>query len=190
MDRKSQILQAAAELLQSRSFSAFSYHDLSQRLGITKASIHHHYATKEALGRALTDRSYAYYKDVLEEISARHADDAWKQFEAYVALMSQIMQSGNKICTPGILQAEHNIISKGMRAGISRQCQFMHRWMASVLRVGRKEGVMAFPGKPEDQATLVLAAVQGALQNARAEGTQKFSAVVRQLRKGIERGRR
>ena len=53
MDRKEQILSVAAELLQTRSFSAFSYQDLSDRLGITKAAIHHHFPSKEGLGKRL-----------------------------------------------------------------------------------------------------------------------------------------
>ena len=45
MDRKEQIVDMASELLQTRSFNSFSYQDLSERLGITKASIHHHFRT-------------------------------------------------------------------------------------------------------------------------------------------------
>ena len=55
-------------------------------------------------------------------------------------------------------------------------------WLVSVLTEGRKQRVMHFPGKPEDQAALIHAAMQGALQNARAEGPKQFTAVVRQLK--------
>ena len=43
MTRKDQILEVATELVQTRGYSAFSYQDLSDRLGITKASLHHHF---------------------------------------------------------------------------------------------------------------------------------------------------
>ncbi len=56
VDRKEQILELAAELLQSRSFTSFSYQDLSERLGLSKASIHHHFSTKEELLLALAER--------------------------------------------------------------------------------------------------------------------------------------
>lgn len=184
MERKAQILDAAAELLQSRSFSSFSYQDLSDRLGITKASLHHHFRTKEALGRALIDRSYAYYGAALKEISRKHSDPR-KQLDSYLELMSEIAQSGTKICVTGVLQTEHNVISKGMRAGISRQHRFIHRWLSSVLEAGRRQGLMDIPGTPQDGAALICAAIQGALQNARAEGPRKFTAVVRQLRAGL-----
>ena len=43
IDRKEQILDVTAELLLARSFNSFSYKDLSDRLGISKATIHHHF---------------------------------------------------------------------------------------------------------------------------------------------------
>ena len=50
----------------------------------------------------------------------------------------------------------------------------------------QKQNLMRFPGKPEDQAILIHAAMQGALQNARAEGPKPFTAVVRQLKEGMK----
>lgn len=185
IDRKRQILDAAAELLESRSFSSFSYQDLSARLGITKASIHHHFASKEALGVALTERYFLHYKSALDAIARKHADP-WDQFEGFIGLMSDIQRSGNKICPPGVLQAEHNVIPKAMQKGVSHQYRFIQRWLSSMLKAGREQKVMDFPGTPGDQAALIHAAIQGALQNARAEGPKKFTAVVRQLREGMK----
>ena len=56
MDRKEQILEVATELVQTRGYSAFSYQDLSDRLGITKASIHHHFPSKEEIYKAAIQR--------------------------------------------------------------------------------------------------------------------------------------
>ena len=56
IDRKTQILEVATELVQTRGYSAFSYQNLSDRLGITKASLHHHFASKEKLGIAVAEK--------------------------------------------------------------------------------------------------------------------------------------
>src|SRR6185369_16920377 len=48
-----QILDAAETLIQTRSYSAFSYQDIADELGIRKASIHYHFATKADLGVAV-----------------------------------------------------------------------------------------------------------------------------------------
>jgi hypothetical protein len=44
---------------------------------------------------------------------------------------------------------------------------------------------MEYPGTPEAQAALIHAAVQGALQNARAEGPGAFDTVVSQIEEGM-----
>ena len=185
MERKEQILSVAAELLQARSFSAFSYQDLSDRLGITKAAIHHHFPSKEDLGTELADRYYAHAKTALDNLARKHPKP-WDRFEGWVGFTAEIAQSGNKICAPGIFQAEHNVISEGMRQGISRLYQLRVGWLTSVLADGRAHGTMHFPGTPDEQATLVHAAIQGALQNARAEGPKKFTTVVRQLKAAMK----
>ena len=181
VDRKEQILDVATELLLSRSFTSFSYQDLSDRLGISKASIHHHFATKETLGVALAERICSSVTNRLKEVAHRH-DSPWDRFEGYVAVMSEIMQSGNKICLPGSLQAEHNVIPEGMKAEVSVLYRYLQTWLTRVLTEGREKGLIDFPGSPQDQATLIHSAIQGALQNARAEGPKEFTTVVRQLR--------
>ena len=185
INRKEQILETAAELLQSRSFSAFSYKHIMDRIGIAKPTIHHHFPTKSDLGLALIDHYFETMKSAFEDIEQKHCKP-WDRLDAYFNWISRIMLSGNKICPTGILQAEHNVISEKMRRKLSLQTQFLQTWLASVLAEGQAEGTMSFPGKPEDQAVLIYSAMQGALQQARAGGPEKFTTVVKQLRKAMK----
>ena len=178
-------MDAAAELLQSRSFSSFSYQDLSVRLGITKATIHHHFSKKEDLGVALTERYLAEARASLEAVSRNYAKP-WDQFEGYIRYMSEFMLSGSKICPSGALQTEYNVIPETMRQGTSRLVRFIQNWLSTVLSTGRDQGVMEFAGRPEEQAQMIHAALQGALQLARAEGPEKFTTVARQLKEGMK----
>ena len=139
LDRKEQILDVAGELLQTRSFSAFSYQDISDRIGISKASIHHHFPSKDDLGGALAVRYRSSERHALEEISRKHSRP-WDQFEAYIARMSEIIKTGNKICPLGSLQAEHNVITKEMQEEINSLCGFIQSWLAEVLSKGRSKG--------------------------------------------------
>ena len=75
-ERKTEILDVAEELLLSRGYCAFSYQDIADRLGIRKASLHHHFATKEDLGVALCETErLAVDKDRLSPL--RHAPGPW-----------------------------------------------------------------------------------------------------------------
>jgi TetR/AcrR family transcriptional repressor of nem operon len=47
------VLHIAEALVQTRSFNAFSYADITCAVGISKASLHQHFATKADLSRCL-----------------------------------------------------------------------------------------------------------------------------------------
>ena len=181
VDRKEQILDVAEELLQTRSFSSFSYQDVSDRIGISKATIHHHFPSKDDLGLALVTRHHVSLAASLEKIT-KGQKTPWKQLEAYLQLMTKIMQSGHKICLVGSLQAEHNVISKATQHQLHEVCHLVHTWLTRLLTEGRKQQTMAYPGNPEDQASLIQASLQGALQRARSEGHKQFTTVVRQIK--------
>ncbi len=184
-DRKDEIIETAAALLQTRSYSAFSYQDISDQLDIRKASIHHHFRTKEDLGVAVAERYREVTKARLSEI-AELFDQPWDRFESYLAVVAETMLSGDKICTVGAIQSEHNVVPKSVRAASNAASQYVRGWLGAVLAAGKREGGMAFPGTPDGQAAMILAALQGALQNARAEGPQLYRAVVSQIRASMK----
>ncbi|VVP91253.1 hypothetical protein PS925_01410 [Pseudomonas fluorescens] len=51
------LLKVAENQMRSKGYSAFSYADLAATIGIRKASIHHHFPTKECLGQELVKDS-------------------------------------------------------------------------------------------------------------------------------------
>lgn len=183
-NRKEQILDEAADLLQSRSYTSFSYQDLSERLGIRKASIHHHFATKEALGIALIERFSAENRAKFKAIS-QEFDDPWERFNAYVDSFKVIEKDGTKICPVGVIQAEFNVVPETVRSLLNELNQFFIDWVAGVLKEGRERGVMDFPGTPDGQAELVISAFQGALQQSRASSQHKFRVVAQQIRSSM-----
>jgi TetR/AcrR family transcriptional repressor of nem operon len=55
-DTKTSILDAAQALIQRGGANAMSYQHISDAIGIRKASIHHHFPTKEVLLEAVIQR--------------------------------------------------------------------------------------------------------------------------------------
>jgi TetR/AcrR family transcriptional repressor of nem operon len=180
-DRKKEILEVAAELLQTRSYSSFSYADLSERLGISKASIHHHFATKQELTRALVERYRESRRRFLAELDHRFSDP-WERLEAFLQGGCNLADSGSRICPVGCLRVEHNILGESIRDKLHKFYQLGHWWLARLLEEGRALRLMAFPGTSDAQAMLIHSALQGSLQNARAEGAGQFHTVLDQLR--------
>ena len=62
------ILDVAERLVQTRGFNGFSYADIAAELGITKASLHYHFAGKAELGEALIVRYGERFADALAAI--------------------------------------------------------------------------------------------------------------------------
>ena len=187
MDRKEQIVETAIELLQTRSFSSFSYQDLSERLGITKASIHHHFRSKKDLGKAVAARYHTQLKALLNEVKADY-EDPWDRLDGYFDLVADTLRTGDKICAAGSVQAEVNVVPVDMASEMALLIGFMVSWIADTLAEGRKRGVMKFPGKPQDQAETVFCAMQGAMQLGRAQGQKKLRSVIKQVKEMMKPG--
>ena len=81
-DTRASLLSEAEILVRGRGYSGFSYADLAEAVGIRKASIHHHFRTKEALAQALIEAYDARYDAALDDISGQTADGV-ARIEAY-----------------------------------------------------------------------------------------------------------
>ncbi|MFG0257669.1 MAG: TetR/AcrR family transcriptional regulator [Phycisphaerales bacterium JB043] len=181
MDRKEQILEIATELIQTRGYSAFSYQDLSDRLGITKASIHHHFPSKAELGLAVAERYFDDVSSALAQVK-RTSDDPWEQLDGYVGQILALIETRDRICAAGAVHSEFNVVPESMSVAMSRLAKYIIAWLTEILEAGRRAGVMSFPGDAENQATLVFAAAQGAMQFGRAHGPVQASQIMEQIK--------
>ena len=185
MTRRDQILEVATELVQTRGYSAFSYQDLSVRLGITKASIHHHFPSKAGLGRAVAEKYNTDVRAALAE-AQRISDDPRVQLEGYVQFVLSIIKTHDRICAAGSVQSEINVVPKAMGKSMCSLVQYVIGWISTVIKNGRDRGVMDFPGTPDNQAAMIFAAAQGAMQYGRANGEKGAHLVLQQIKKGLQ----
>src|ERR1700753_306193 len=83
-DTAGQIPDLAETLIQTRGYSAFSYQDIADALGIRKASIHYHFASKTDLGIAVVDRYVARFGAALAAIEADQSQSSMAVLDFYV----------------------------------------------------------------------------------------------------------
>jgi len=184
-DRKQEILEITAELMQKRTFSAFSFQDIADRLGISKAAIHSHYRTKELLGVALLEKYYDELDQVHRDIDSA-GGNAWDKFDAYVASDKRYIVDENKVCPVTVLQLETNVIPESLQKGVTRIYKKNNQWLAKLLSQGVEQGQMSFQGSSEGQAALIIGALIGAFLNSRAEGSDIFDTIVEQLKNSMK----
>lgn len=186
-DTRTAILDLAEELLQSRSFNAFSYQDIAEAIGIRKASIHYHFPSKEDLGVALVER---FRRDALDWASRLVEKNITpkEKLEAYFAVQAKVLEKGKMICALGILGAEFNALPPRLQESYTEFLDDQQRWLTRLLTKGQAGGEFEDDEKPEDLAAYIQAGIQGGLQIARASGRpDRFHAVLRELRKSILR---
>lgn len=167
-DTAARILAEAQRLVQTRGFNGFSYADIAAALGVTKASLHYHFASKAELGHRLIERYSADFLAALAGIDARCAC-ACDKLEAYVDIYAGVLAQ-DRMCLCGMLAAEYATLPAAMQAAIGAFFAANEAWLARVLRDGRKGGELVFTGDPDENASVLTGALEGAMLVARAHG--------------------
>lgn len=166
------ILDVAEELTQRRGFNAFSYADIASRLGITKASLHYHFPTKNDLGRALIERYTSRFLEALALIEQR-APNASERLRAYSEIYASVMEGGS-FCLCGMLAAEYDTLPAAMKTAVTAFFDENVVWIARVLAAGRGDN-SGDHGRNIEAARTIVSGMEGAMLVARPYGDpQKF----------------
>jgi TetR/AcrR family transcriptional repressor of nem operon len=179
-DTARRILDTAERLVQMRGFNGFSYADISEELAVTKASLHYHFPTKAALGRALIARYREVFGKALAAIDAE-GRPATEKLARYVRLYATVL-SDQRMCLCGMVAAEYATLPKGMQEEIRRFFTANEAWLAKVIDEGARAGVLRSRSTPLETARLVLSALEGAMLVARSyHSLERFEMTARRL---------
>ena len=153
------LLKEAEVLVRTRGYAAFSYADLSKRVGIRKASIHHHFPTKEALGEELIDSYLVEFKAALQEILDQETH-AVERLQRYAAFFSSSM-TGGMLPLCGALSAELSALPQSLQARVRKFFELHLIWLKGVMQDGIDAEDLRSDLDPEDAALLMLSAMEG-----------------------------
>lgn len=160
-----QILDVAQDLVRCRGYNAFSYADISNQVGIRKASIHYHFPSKEALGKELVQRYHTTFQRLLKGIEQSESDPR-KQLHQFVELYRSGL-SESQMCLCSMLSAEIAGLPDSIQEEVRRFLSATQLWLTKVLAAGEAAGCLQPRISPETEASLLLATVQGAQLMAR-----------------------
>lgn len=158
-----EILDIAETLIQTRGYNAFSYQDISDALGIRKASIHYHFPSKADLGRAVVDRYAARFDAALAAIAEDTGQPSMAMLDQYLVPYVAFAGTPDQVCLCGALAGEMPALPEPMRVRVDRFFVEHQAWLAETLERGRRRGEFAFPATADMTARLVFGALQGAL---------------------------
>mgnify|MGYP000300314046 CR=1 FL=1 len=182
------ILNVAEELVQTHGANGISYATISERVGIRKASIHHHFPTKDDLVEELVRR---YSGDFLGQVDGILASrrTATAKLQAYIGLFDATLEAspGKRVCLCGMLGAEYGSLSPKAASLLKAFYRENEERLAAILQQGRREGSLSFVGNTRTVGMSLFSFLEGAMLVARADGgAEQFKelseGVVRLLR--------
>src|SRR5260370_34853665 len=157
MGTAQRILDVAERLAQTQGFNGFSYADISAELGITKASLPSHFATKSELGSAVIARYSAAFQRALEEID-RAAAEARDKLRRYASLYAAVLRH-HRMCLCGMLAADYTTLPAPMRDGVREFFDLNESGLARVFEEGRRQQGLRVPGSPRASTARLRAAL-------------------------------
>lgn len=172
-DTAEKILDAGENLIQTRSFNSFSYQDISDELGIKKASIHYHFASKSDLGAAIMKRYRQRLEAAMVKAEESGENSCWNLLEFYFTPYFQYADTPDKVCLSGSLAGEFPTLPADMQRLVAGFFHDHQTWLTKVLERGKMRGEFTIKGSAEQMARVLFDALQGALLVKRASGEIK-----------------
>ncbi len=168
---RTSILNVAEELVQTHGANGISYATISERVGVRKASIHHHFPTKDDLIEELVRRYSADFLAHVDEILASKKAPKAK-LEAYIGLFDATLEAspGRRVCLCGMLGAEYASLSPKAARLLKAFYQQNQERLAAILEEGRKDKSLHFGGHAETLGMSLFSFLEGAMLVARADG--------------------
>ena len=164
-DTAAQILDAAERLVQERGFNGFSYADIASELGVTKAALHYHFASKADLGDALIERYAERFFAALTTVAGDDTD-AVDKLRAYAKLYADVFRN-DRMCLCGMLAADYATLPDPMRERVVKFFDDNEVWLTHVLEEGRAQGTIRFEGSARPVARTLIGGLEGAMLVAR-----------------------
>jgi TetR/AcrR family transcriptional repressor of nem operon len=175
-ETRERIVEAGQRMLRTRSYLGFSFNDIAEEVGVRKATLHHHFASKEALGiellAAVGERFRAWCRSAPAEPAAA--------LRAFVDLYRSTLRAGEAVCPGGAFVPGWGCTSEALQSAVRQLRAEQIDWLAGVFRA---QDDRRSPAEAKALAASVFATCQGALASARVTGKAKdFDAATTLLR--------
>jgi TetR/AcrR family transcriptional repressor of nem operon len=176
--KAAEIAACARSLISTRGYTGFSYADIAEAVGITKASIHHHFPSKAALVQRVVVAYRAEARHGLDELNAQVADPA-ARLRAWLQFWQSCLREGTlSFCICAMLATEMHALPEDVGAEVRGHFDDLSHWLAGTLAEGARGGRFALHGAARAEALALMATVHGAMVSARAYGDPALFATI------------
>jgi len=181
MNTKQQLVELSANLLREHGFDGFSYLDLARALGISKASVHHHFPKKQDLGLALCEWTHLWLIQGLDHFDAK-ADSQWNKLERYLQTAMKHALTDHKMCPLSALHSDLPKLSEDMIASLKDLDKIELDWVTKVMEEGQANGEFVGFDNTKGMAGLFIFGCKGSIYNARLHGKDLLQQTIKQFK--------
>jgi AcrR family transcriptional regulator len=135
---RDEILSAAAVIIGAKGYEATSMQDIASAVNLQKASLYHHFSSKQEILLALLDHALYLLTDRLEDVRAATLSPEEKLRHAMVAYLEIITAQQNLAAV--LLLEYRSLDAEQRRQHILRRDHFEHLWR-DLIREGKRAGV-------------------------------------------------
>lgn len=162
---RDKILFEANALMCGKGYFSFSYADLSKIIGITKASIHHHFPTKDILGETVILESLQKQEQSLTAIDENNKSCV-NRIRAYIDLFIESFRNSQlPLCCA--LSAELDNLPVNMKEKVTIYFDCQVNWLEKTLNEGVDSGEIKSEINIHQAAMMILTLCEGACIVAR-----------------------
>ena len=180
---RGKILELGEDLIVTKGYNAFSYHDISKELGIKNAAVHYYFPAKENLGTSIVKNNILRFEEMVDNMKTKNFNEV-DQLEAFFKVYAKTNRD-EKICLIGSLSPDFNTLSEMTQHELKKMLNIIVNWLSGILKSGRKKGLFKFDGEPETRALMVLSTFVAGLQICRVKNKTDFKSIHNQLIKDI-----
>lgn len=152
MDNKSKILDVAQHLLSLNGLNAFSYKDISHKVGIKTSSIHYYFPSKSDLIFALINEASMNRKEVMLQWKV---NSSIEQLDAFMDFYIQLAKE-RKMCLIMSISSDMYELDDKIRDELHKFYNFLKDWLISILEDGLRTGHLYYETSAEKKATEIL----------------------------------
>jgi TetR/AcrR family transcriptional regulator, transcriptional repressor for nem operon len=165
MKTRTKILNSAQRLIQTRSFEGFSFQDIADEVGIRKASLYHHFDSKDAVAIGVLKRGADW---VTGQLDATKELAPPERLERYFDLFHDLHGKAERMCPGGSFASVLGAVSPAVQRALHAFTKMHLDWLEGVVREGAALGAFEIGEQaPRDVALQIFSSVQGALLTGR-----------------------
>lgn len=171
-DTRTEIVDIAEQLIQQVGCNAFSYRDISERIGIKTASIHYHFPSKDDLVLEVISRYRASFNEAL--LSLREGESSGlKQIQGIGKLVLACFDHGKGFCTAASLASDENTVTNQVRDAVQLFFRDFASAIKKALESARSTGELRDGIDISLTATAAVSLLEGAMLLARTQQSDK-----------------